>query len=43
MEGKHSIQYTIIPARIAQLVEQQTIMQQVLGSIPAPNSTWLGG
>ena len=29
-------------AEIAQLVEQQTIMQQVLGSIPSPNSTWLG-
>ena len=30
------------PARIAQLVEQQTVMQQVPGSIPTPNSTWLG-
>ena len=29
-------------ARLAQLVEQQTVMQQVPGSIPAPNSTWLG-
>ena len=24
------------------MVEQQTVMQQVLGSIPTPNSTWLG-
>ena len=31
-----------ISAEIAQLVEQQTIMQQVPGSIPTPNSTWLG-
>ena len=30
------------PAEIAQLVEQWTVMQQVLGSIPTPNSTWLG-
>ena len=29
-------------AKMAQLVEQQTILQQVPGSIPAPNSTWLG-
>ena len=29
-------------AKIAQLVEQQTIMWQVPGSIPTPNSTWLG-
>ena len=29
-------------AGIAQLVEQQTVMQQVLGLIPTPNSTWLG-
>ena len=29
-------------AGLAQLVEQQTVMQQVLGSIPTPNSTWLG-
>ena len=27
------------PAEIAQLVEQQTVMRQVPGSIPAPNST----
>ena len=26
----------------AQLVEQQTFMQGVLGSIPTPNSTWPG-
>ena len=26
---------------IAQLVDQQTIMQQVMGSIPTPDSTWL--
>ena len=31
-----------ISAGIAQLVEQQTFMQQVLGSIPAPDSSWLG-
>ena len=31
-----------IAARLAQLVEQQTVMQQVLGSIPALDSTWLG-
>ena len=27
------------PVRLAQLVEQQTVMQQVLGSIPTPDST----
>ena len=31
-----------IPARIAQLVEQWNVMQQVPRSIPTPNSTWLG-
>ena len=34
--------WNIKPARLAQLVEQQTVMQQVPGSIPAPDSTWLG-
>ena len=29
-------------ARIAQLLQQWTVMQQVMGSIPAPDSTWLG-
>ena len=29
-------------AEIAQLVEQQTLLQEVPGSIPTPNSTWLG-
>ena len=29
-------------AGIAQLVEQWTFMQGVLGSIPTPNSTWPG-
>ena len=29
-------------ARLAQLVEQWTVMRQVPGSIPTPNSTWLG-
>ena len=28
------------PVGIGQLVEQQTIMQQVPGSIPTPNSIW---
>ena len=27
---------------LAQLVEQRTVMQQVPGSIPTPDSTWLG-
>ena len=31
-----------LTAEIAQFVEQWTIMQQVPGSIPTPNSTWLG-
>ena len=31
-----------ILAGIAQLVEEWTVMQQVLGSIPTPDSTWLG-
>ena len=31
-----------IPARIAQLVDQQTFMWGVLGSIPTPDSTWPG-
>ena len=35
-------EYAALIAEIAQLVEQQTIMWQVLGSIPTPNSTWLG-
>ena len=33
---------TYLKAGIAQLVEQQTFMQQVPGSIPAPDSSWLG-
>ena len=32
----------VIPAGMAQLVEQWTFMQQVLGSIPTPDSSWLG-
>ena len=32
----------IASAGIAQLVEQQTVMQWVPGSIPAPDSTWMG-
>ena len=33
---------TYCKAGIAQLVEQQTVMQQVLASMPTPDSTWLG-
>ena len=36
------IYMVLYPARIAQLAEQQTIMSQVLVSIPTPDSTWLG-
>ena len=36
----NSVIIIIFPARIAQLVEQQTVMQQVLNSIPT--QTWLG-
>ena len=32
----------VLLARIAQLVEQRTFMRQVPGSIPAPDSSWLG-
>ena len=34
--------YTTDRPVLAQLVEQWTVMQQVPGSIPTPNSTWLG-
>ena len=40
--SSHLCNHFIYTAQIAQFVEQWTIMWQVLGSIPAPNSTWLG-
>ena len=36
-EGLHTL-----PTKIGELVEQQTFLLDVPGSIPAPESTWLG-
>ena len=34
--------FLVLSGQDSSVVEQWTIMQQVLGSIPAPDSTWLG-
>ena len=39
---EYTVAITVAITRLAQLVEWWTVMQQVPGSIPAPNSTWLG-
>ena len=44
--GRHSmgegLRVPFMSAGIAQLVEQWTFMRQVPGSIPTPDSSWLG-